>query len=347
MTVIHLAPHTDPRWQRLIADHPYSSVFHTPQWLRALADTYGFAPQAYVLAGDEAATPSAGIAFFEIDDVRGKRVVSIPFSDFCDPLVRDAAEWEALCAPLLAKNLPVVTRCLHNPIPLDDAQMPVYKRAKWHGIALDAPPDTLWAGFNPAVRRAIRKAEKAGVVVREAGHDDLRAFFEMHLHLRKYKYRLLAQPYAFFENIWQQLIAPGQGLLMVACADDRRIGYVMYLKWRDTLTYKFSVSAQDALAYRPTDLLIWEGVRYAHAQGFRWLDLGLSDWDQEGLVRFKRKFAPLEKTLSFLRYSPANPAHDGPVLDGLLPRMTELFTDARVDDAITEEAGALLYRLFT
>ena len=38
--------------------------------------------------------------------------------------------------------------------------------------------------------------ERDGVVVRAAEcEEDLHAFFELHLKLRKYKYRMLAQPY--------------------------------------------------------------------------------------------------------------------------------------------------------
>jgi len=51
------------------------------------------------------------------------------------------------------------------------------------------------------------KSQREGLVVRLAqSEEELRAFFEMHLKVRKYKYGLLAQPYRFFQNIWRHFI---------------------------------------------------------------------------------------------------------------------------------------------
>ena len=77
------------------------------------------------------------------------------------------------------------------------------------------------------------------------------------------------------------------------------------------------------------------------------MDFGLSDWEQEGLVRYKRKFTSEEKTISFLSYMPAGERsqqeQQGRVL---LSRLTDLFTDESVPDPVTYKAGELLYRFF-
>jgi lipid II:glycine glycyltransferase (peptidoglycan interpeptide bridge formation enzyme) len=239
-------------------------------------------------------------------------------------------------------------RCLHNDIPLSDAQFEQVKRAKWHEIDLAGDEDALLARIESSARRAIRKAEKSGVTVRLAeNEDDVRAFFQLHLGIRKYKYRLLAQPYAFFQNIWQIFSEAGKAALMLACVDDEVIGSVMYLGWGSTLYYKFSASSAAHLEHRPTDLLIWEGMKYARSQGYQFLDLGLSDWDQEGLVRYKRKFATEEGTISFLQHqvertiSPQELA-----VPGLLSTFTDLLTDPSVPDELTERAGDAIYRYF-
>lgn len=345
MTIICVEPQHHSAWAQLIAAHPSSSIFHTPGWLTALAETYGFEFQAHILL-DRHNTPQAGIVYCEIDDVRGQRIVCIPFSDFCDPLVSTLEEWQALIAPLINKNLPIIQRCVHNETLLNDPRFVLANRAKWHGLNLTKSLNALWNNIHSSAQRAIRKAQRSGVVVRIAQRSDLRDFFELHLKLRKHKYRMLAQPFAFFENIWHHLIDTQQGVLMVACHHDKVIGGVMFLQCGRTFTYKFSVSAQEDLNYRPTDLLIWEGIQYAHERGYQWLDFGLSDWDQEGLVRYKRKFASDEKTISFMKFIPEKAVSGHAQIGDLLPRITELFTADNVADAITEDAGALLYRFF-
>ena len=45
----------------------------------------------------------------------------------------------------------------------------------------------------------------------------------MHLAIRKYKYQLLAQPYRFFEKIWEYLLQTGHGSLVTIHHEDQVI----------------------------------------------------------------------------------------------------------------------------
>jgi len=256
--------------------------------------------------------------------------------------------WQRLTEPLVGAHSSFTIRCLHNSLPLADNRFELINKAKWHGLDLRSDLDTLWSGLHSSARRAIKKAQKQGVVVHQAqGEETLRAFFELHLGVRKYKYRLLAQPYRFFESIWRHFIEEGRGALMVATFEDEIVGGVLFLEWKDGLYYKFNASSPAQLSVRPNDLLIWEGIQYAKARDLTYLDFGLSDWDQEGLVRYKRKFATEEKTISFLRYSPnGGPTQQARQLGSLLPQLTQLFTDETVPDQVTEKAGDVLYQFF-
>ncbi len=346
MKIIRVNPQTDVLWQHLVERHN-SDVFQSPEWMRVLAETYDFEVCAYVLL-DEAGEPCAGLPFSRVVDIRGERIATLPFSDYCDPLVGEPDHWQRLIEPLLEECYPVTIRCLHNSLPLADDRFKLVNKAKWHGLDLRPDVEALWAGLHSSARRAIRKAESEGVVVQIAQDvKELRAFFELHLGIRKYKYRLLAQPYSFFENIWRHFIEQGRGALMLATYQGDILGGVMFLEWKDGLYYKFNASAPTQLSFRPNDLLIWEGIKYGKAKGYTHLDFGLSDWDQEGLLRYKRKFASEEKTISFLRHSlNGTPTQKEAQIGQLLPQLTNLFTDASVSDQVTEKAGEALYRFF-
>jgi CelD/BcsL family acetyltransferase involved in cellulose biosynthesis len=346
MDIVCIDPRTDVLWRKLVEEHE-SDAFHSPGWLRALGDTYDFDVRAYVLV-DEAGQPVAGIPFGRIADIRGQRIVTLPFSDYCDPLVGKVEHWQRLIEPLLQEHSPFTIRCVHSSLPLEDERFTLVNKAHWHGMDLRPDLDALWSGLDSSARRAIRKAEKLGVVVHRAQEEStLRAFFEMHLGIRKYKYRLLAQPYRFFENIWRHCIQDGHGALLVAAYEGNLIGGALFLEWKDRLYYKFNASIQAELAVRPNDLVIWRGIQYGKAQGHTFLDFGLSDWDQDGLVRYKRKFATEEKTISFLRCSPnGGPTPQVQQVVTLLPQIIQLFTDEAVPDQVTEKAGDVLYQFF-
>lgn len=347
MNILEIDPTTDPKWQALVESRE-SSVFHSSEWLRVLSETYDMPIRAHVMLNGAGGEASAGIPFVRIADMRGKRIRSLPFSDFCDPLVDDLEQWTPLIDRLIAEDAPILVRCVHNDVPLQDERFELVKKAKWHGVDLQRDVEEIWASLGSAARRAIRKAEKSGVTVRIADKpEDMRAFFELHLQIRKQKYRLLAQPYKFFAKIWEHFMAEDKGVLMLAVVDDKIIGGVPFLKWQDTFTYKFNTSHLDYLEYRPNDLVIWEGIQYGARNGFKLFDFGLSDWEQDGLIRFKQKFATVEKTLSFMEYEPEfEPTVAQKQAGGLFPQLTDLFTEEAVPDDITEQAGDLLYRFF-
>jgi CelD/BcsL family acetyltransferase involved in cellulose biosynthesis len=347
MNVTCIDPLTDPLWQRLV-DQYKSDVFHSPAWLQVLSETYGWEAGAYVLL-DHEGQPRAGIPFYRIADIIGQRIVSLPFSDYCDPLVSDGDQWNCLIERLLLERCPVAVRCLHNSIPLADERFTTAKQAKWHGLDLQPSLDTLWNRLNSKLKWSIKKAQREGVVVRIAeDKETLRAFFELHLRMRKYKYDLLAQPYRFFENIWRYFIESQKNRLLIAYYGGEIIGGALFLEWKDSLYYKFNASVPAQLSHRPNDLLIWEGIQYGKAKGCTRLDFGLSDWDQERLVQYKRKFGTEEKVISFLRYMPdgASTQHEQQIR-AVLTQLTDLFTDESVPDSVTDKAGEVLYRFFT
>jgi len=345
--IVNIDPTTDPLWQDLVS-RERSDVFHAPAWLRVLKETYDFELRALV-AVDEEGVPSSGMAYCKIEDMMDPRIASLPFSDFCDPLVRDREEWNCLIDTLLDGEHRFNMRCLHNQVPLQDERLTLVDRAKWHAIDLQRSEDDLWMGLSGSARRAIKKARREGVEVRIAREkEEIRDFFDLHLGVRKYKYELLAQPYRFFEQIWDHFLGAGKGALMIALFEGRPIGAVLFLEWQNKLYYKFNASDFNYIDARPNDLIVWEGMKYGRAKGHEYLDFGLSDWDQEGLLRYKRKFATDEKTISFLRYMPArSPSPQEKMMRALLPQITDLFVDEAVPDSVTEKAGDTLYRFFT
>src|SRR5207253_169293 len=99
---------------------------------------------------------------------------------------------------LVSEHQPISVRCLHNDLPLGDKRFSLVKQAKWHRLDLRPDLEKLWKAMHDSTHRAIRKSEREELSVRTAqSEQELRAFFEMHLKVRKYKYGLLAQPYSF------------------------------------------------------------------------------------------------------------------------------------------------------
>ncbi len=345
--VVTVDPTSDPLWLQLVTSRR-SDVFHSPGWLQSLRDAYDLPVMANVLL-DEHEVPVAGFVYCPIDDIMDPRVVSLPFSDFCDPLASTESEWDRVTEGVIDGVRRVHTKCLHSDLPLRDTRLRQAGRSRWHAIDLNRSAEEIWEGISSSARRSIRKARSQGIDVR-VGDDlaDLRAFFDLHLRVRKYKYGMLAQPWRLFESIWEHLLATGHGVLLLAVQEERILGGVLFLEWQQTLYYKFNASDPEHLGVRPNDLVIWTAIEHGLSRGLDRLDFGLSDWDQEGLLRFKRKYATEEKTIHGLEtFPPVGPSDREAEIRRVLPSLTTLLTAPEVPDAITEAAGDVLYKYFT
>jgi hypothetical protein len=95
-SVHRVNPLSDPRWDTLAAQHPKASAFHQRSWLEALQRTYGYEPIVFTTSSPSAELKN-GILFCHINSwLTGHRLVSLPFSDHCEPLCDSIEEMETL-----------------------------------------------------------------------------------------------------------------------------------------------------------------------------------------------------------------------------------------------------------
>jgi hypothetical protein len=327
-----------------LAGHHLTSLFSSPLWADVLALTYGFEISA-VLGGPT--TPSgAAVVFSRVSDVRGERIISLPFSDYCDPLVRDLSDWNEVIDPVLWLGVPVTLRCLQNEVPARDRRFTRVGQALWHGVDLTPSEEMIWARLAGSARQNVRKAHRNGVIVRDVTSvDGVRIFHEMHCRLRKRKYRLLAQSLDFFEKLYE-VFAPGNNIIvLLAEVAGRPVAGILLLVWGDTLYYKFNASSENGLG--ANDILAWEAVRLGRERRLLRLDFGRSDHSQPGLIRYKRKYASEEREIVTLRHEPHNWSdRRGEETTRLLTRITQLLTQPDVPDQVSKAAGDELYRYF-
>lgn len=344
-TVVEADPVTDPRWRGLATGRG-ASLFTSPPWISAVCRSYGFTPEARI-ALDPAGEPVGGFAWVTVEDVRGRRHSSLPFSDRADPLTAHAPVFTALLDAAKTGDEQLTLRCMADSPALTDARLRTVGEAAWHGTPLDTGIGELHRRISGTSRRNIRAAERAGVRV-HARHDldAVRTFHRLHVGLRKHKYRLLAQPVEFFENIWNEFQDGGRCATLLAELDGEVIAGAMFLEWDDVLYYKFGASLPEHLGARPNDAVYWTGIQRGVERGMRLVDWGLSDLDQPGLVGFKRKWASEERRIATLRSGTWLQAPEQEEFGRELGELTRLLTDASVPDEITARAGALLYRYF-
>ena len=305
---IHIIdPTTDSRWDRFIANQAQSTIFHTSAWASVIRETYGFLPRYYILE-NEAGQFSAAIPLYIVrSKLTGNRLVCLPFSDFCCPLGNNTADITLL--------LNSATRDIESGIAsyfevrgwqdgVIPAQINMIKRDYhlWHQLNLEPGINALKQGFHHSVRRGISQAEKRGVKVRMTRTEtDLEHFYRLNIATRK-KLGVLPQPRAFFKALFQHVISQNLGFIGLAEWQGKIIAGVVFLNHQDTIYYKFNASDENHLQKRPNHLIIWEAIRYACANGYKYLDFGRCALEEEGLRTFKRRWGATEINAPYYYY---------------------------------------------
>ncbi len=299
----HIDPSRDPRWLAFVEDHPRAMIFHHPAWMAALQDTYGYEQCSLIVTEvDEVLgiLPLLGIA----SRLTGRRGVCVPFSDYGYPLFRRASGLDALlagCEELKARKqwkYVEIRGLVQHPGAKPSATYKV------HRLQLAPGSDALFKGFTRGgTQAAIKQCARFGVrIERRTDPDALAAFRRLNYQTRK-KHGIPPQPDRFFDAIHRHLIARGMGFVSLATEQGRPIAASVFLTYRGTLYHKFNASDEDALRFRPNHGILWDAIQWGCENGYHALDMGRSDLDGEGLLKYKRSWGTTESDLTYVRFT--------------------------------------------
>lgn len=342
----HIDPIEDVRWIRLLEEHPNASVFHTPGWLRALKRTYGYEPIAFTTS-QPGMSLSNGVVFCQVKSwVTGSRLVSLPFSDHCQPLVDSSVSFESLLSAIHAeaqdgrwRYIELRPRVSQSAVLDCGANMPVGEQFFFHCLDLQRDTNSLFLGFHKScIQRKIRRAEREDLSY-ESGRSShlLSKFYRLLVRTRR-RHQLPPQPIVWFENLVDCL---GESLtIRVVSKDGQPIASIMTLGFKTSLVYKYGCSDERFHNLGGMPLLFWSAIQEARQSGYQELDFGRSELDNEGLVQFKGHFGADCSHLTYYR-SPAAP------IGGLARNWGNRATRhvlSRVPDSVLVPVGNLLYR---
>lgn len=346
--VYQIDPLKDPRWNELLHGCSRASVFHTSAWLESLHRTYGYEPVAYTtsLPGRELRN---AIVFCRVASwLTGRRLVSLPFSDHCEPLIDDPAELQffspALKEEFHRDRLAYVEirpkHELHDPCFLFHSN----RSFCFHQLELTPDLDTIFKAFHKnSTQRKVRRAEREGLTYSEGQSESLLDHFYHLLLFTRRRHQVPPQPKLWFRNL---IACFGEALkIRVALKGTEPVAAILTLQHKDTLVYKYGCSNALWSALGGTHLLFWQAIQQAKRDGLRLFDLGRSDCDNQGLITFKDRWGATRSTLTYSRFtaSAASKANFASVANGWNSRMArQVFS--HLPDGIFRSAGSLIYK---
>jgi len=345
MSVYEIDPCADARWLDFVQHHGDATAFHHPGWLRALQETYGYAPVALTTTSPGRPLQN-GWAFCRVQSLlTGKRMVSLPFSDHAAPLVQSDREAVELAQAAVdrwsGRGLKYIEM---RPIAAEEwaerAGLGVSTRTRLHQLDLHPSEEDIFKAFHDSsIKRKIKRAEREALRCEVGSSDALLDDFYRLMVMTRRKHGLPPQPRAWFRAVLDHL--PEIAQVHVAYKDTVPAAAIFTCAFGTRYIYKYGASDSEQTNTGGTPLLFWRAIQDAKSRGFTWFDMGRTDLGHDGLATFKERFGAESVPIEYYRWpAPTEASHEGP---GRLSTLAKPVID-RLPDSLLIAAGRILYR---
>jgi len=308
-----------------------------------LARTYGYEP--LVLTNTPPGFPlESGMVMCRISSwMTGTRLVSLPFADHCEPLLKDPEEYRVFTNWLQGEGKGEVHRYAElRPLLEDHVVESGFQPtcSYWfHELDLDSGLQQLFQRLHKnCFQRKIRRAEREGLSY-EVGRSPriVNEFYRLLLMTRR-RHHLLPQPRIWFKNLVECMGDKAE--IRLARKNGIAIAAILTLRHGSSVVYKYGCSNASLHKLGGMPFLFWRLIQDSKASGVGKIDFGRSDLDQEGLIRFKDRLGAQRKLLTYYRYTADSKKHDAAPWG--LKKLRDLFCD--MPDAFLSMAGRVLYK---
>ncbi len=315
-------PTTFPHWDDLLLSTPGYSFFHSSAWARVLKESYGYTPMYFASIKNDHF--SALIPVMEVNSyITGKRGVSLPFTDYCEPVVDEDISFQDLFKqisdlgkrrgwkylelrggdkffnPQSAIRNPQSegpTLCTLYPSPCS------YATYFGHTLDLTGGEEKILSGLRESTKRNIKKAQKGGVEVKIVSSlDGIKEFCRLNCLTRR-KHGLPPQPYHFFRKVYEHIISRGLGYVSLASHNGQNIAGGVFFHFGDKTVYKYGASDMKFQDLRANNLSMWEGIRWFCNNGYKTFCFGRTEPENRGLQQFKAGWGTEEQSIQYFKY---------------------------------------------
>ena len=300
-----LDPLREPAWDNVIASHRDGTCFHTTAWARVLHETYKHQP--FYLQFFRSRRLAALVPLMEIrSPFTGRRGVCLPFSDLCEPLFFEPGVAGFVRDRLL--SFAKQRRWRHLEIrggrSLQLAQGPA-SRFYGHTLELSSDCTEIFGRFASSMRRAIRKADRSEVnAVAVRNSQAVGDFYQLHVQTRR-RHGLPPQSASFFRNIYEHIIKPNFGFIVLAQRGSRTIAAAIFFHFGKNAIYKYAASDKRFQEFRANNLVMWHGIQLLARIGVEKLHFGRTECENGGLRRFKLSCGTQEEVINYYRVDPS------------------------------------------
>jgi hypothetical protein len=296
------------KWDDFVTSHDMGTVYHTSFWRKTIQSSYGHKP-VYLVMTDENNIITAGIPFFGINGMFGKKLSCLPSAQYANPLLnkqQDYEVFEKFIIEYLKENN--VKSCELKTsgafYSQANSRNKILTGYCTHILSLDKPQENIFQTFHKnCVQRPIRKSEKIGLkLIEGSSASDVKRFYKLYLKMRK-KNGLLPQPFCFFMSLWNNFKKNNMIDILHAEYKGKIISSILLLKFKKTVIYEYGATLPGFVNLHPSHFLLWEAIKRSKSERYDIFDFGRTSEDNANLLLFKSRWGTKRLDL-FYQYIP-------------------------------------------
>jgi hypothetical protein len=295
-------PLESENWDEFALASRKSTIFHSAAWAKVLHDSYNYRPIYFAQINNSKFRNL--IPLMEVSSLfTGRRGVSLPFSDVCNPIIEKNTKFEKILEQIINYGKTAGWKYIEFRIghkPLDN--IAVSKTYVNHILEFDGDEKQIYSRFRSSTKRNIKKAIKEGVESEICCTlDSMKAFYKLNCQTRKH-HGLPPQPWYFFKKVFEHIISQKRGFVAHAIYDGKIVSSSVYFLFGRKAVYKWGASDREYNYLRANNLIMWKAIEWCIRKELKSFDLGRTSPDNEGLLQYKNGWRGKQETIHYYKY---------------------------------------------
>jgi serine/alanine adding enzyme len=292
----------DLEWNGFVANSPSGSFFHTLAWRDILEKSFGY-ESAYLVIRDDEDKLVGVCPFFKLKKMFFQIADSLPDSDICGPLIDEAHKKAAAYALRdhidnggCGRNLAYVRiktqdKELYDCLRTTGSTTDMFSGTMVLDLEKKSQEDLWNTVLSKNHRKHITRFEQDGFITRFGESErDLEKFYVLYA-LNMKKRGLPPCPYAAFKNIFDSFY-PARFNILLTEKEGRCFGAGIFFIYPEKNTlYGWNIGMDKSVGgrYKIQSKIYWEWIKYAHENGYRYLNYGSTPSDPSSKVHSLKK----------------------------------------------------------
>lgn len=285
-------------WQNFIEKQDKSNIFHHKKWIEIMIKQYGY--KYKIIADLENNEIQAAIPFLTTKTIKGKKkLVSLPFTDDLEILSKSDINTKNIVEYMQKTYIScynIEFRSNIKDVSNSKKNFGYYK----HTLELDYDIDKIFRSFKKTqIQQPIDKSKRDGVYIKKyIDKEGIDLFYNLHLRVRKF-HGVPVQPKGFFYRLQEKLFENNLGFTLVAFLEKKAIGASIFLNFNKQIIYKYSAADFDYRTRRPSQLMLWNAIKWGCENGYKILNMGITPKSNRGLRKFKSGWGTIEEDIAY------------------------------------------------